>query len=36
MSYAPNKLVPEGFAYRSDTNDQWLDIDSLRALIDEL
>lgn len=25
--------VPDGFSYRSDTNDQWLSIDDLRALI---
>nr|WP_258908090.1 UDP-N-acetylglucosamine 4,6-dehydratase (inverting) [Actinokineospora sp. UTMC 2448] len=26
--------VPDGFAYRSDTNDLWLDEDSLRTLVD--
>jgi len=31
--FSADKLVPEGFAYRSDTNDEWLDVDSLRALI---
>ena len=25
--------VPDGFAYRSDTNDRWLDDDELRALV---
>ena len=25
--------VPQGFSYRSDTNDQWLTPDDLRALI---
>jgi UDP-N-acetylglucosamine 4,6-dehydratase/5-epimerase len=25
--------VPEGFSYRSDSNDQWLDDDELRALV---
>ena len=30
------KPMPEGFAYRSDTNDQWLDTDALRRLIDQL
>jgi UDP-N-acetylglucosamine 4,6-dehydratase len=27
------KPVPEGFFYRSDTNDQWLDVDAIRGLI---
>jgi UDP-N-acetylglucosamine 4,6-dehydratase len=27
--------VPDGFAYRSDTNDQWLDVDALRDLIEK-
>jgi UDP-N-acetylglucosamine 4,6-dehydratase/5-epimerase len=27
------KPVPDGFAYRSDTNDQWLDVDELSALL---
>jgi len=27
------KLVPQGFAYRSDTNDQWLDVAAIRDLI---
>jgi UDP-N-acetylglucosamine 4,6-dehydratase len=30
---AGGKPVPEGFAYRSDTNDLWLDDDQLRALV---
>ena len=30
------KPMPEGFAYRSDSNDQWLDADALRLLIDRL
>jgi len=25
--------VPEGFLYRSDTNDQWLGVDELKELI---
>jgi UDP-N-acetylglucosamine 4,6-dehydratase len=25
--------VPEGFAYRSDTNDDWLSVDQMRSLI---
>jgi UDP-N-acetylglucosamine 4,6-dehydratase len=28
--------VPEGFAYASDTNDQWLDVPQIRALLEEL
>lgn len=28
------KAVPEGFAYRSDTNDRWLDVEGLRELLD--
>ncbi|HEX4814855.1 MAG TPA: UDP-N-acetylglucosamine 4,6-dehydratase (inverting) [Nonomuraea sp.] len=34
--YAPPKtgeLLPEGFAYRSDTNDQWLSVDDLRRMV---
>ncbi len=27
--------VPDGFAYRSDTNDQWLDVPALRDLIEK-
>jgi UDP-N-acetylglucosamine 4,6-dehydratase len=26
------ELLPEGFAYRSDTNDRWLSVDDLRAM----
>ena len=32
-SATPGKLVPEGFFYRSDTNDQWLDVAAIRELI---
>jgi UDP-N-acetylglucosamine 4,6-dehydratase len=28
--------VPEGFAYTSDNNDQWLDVPALKALLEEL
>lgn len=28
--------VPEGFAYASDTNDMWLSVDEIRALLEEL
>ena len=28
--------VPDGFAYTSDTNDLWLDVPQLRAMLDEL
>lgn len=27
--------VPDGFAYRSDTNDQWVDVEALRELIEK-
>jgi len=30
-----SKLVPQGFAYNSGTNDEWETVDSLRALIKE-
>jgi UDP-N-acetylglucosamine 4,6-dehydratase len=30
---AGGEEVPEGFAYRSDTNDLWLDVEELRAMI---
>ncbi|MDP9220022.1 MAG: UDP-N-acetylglucosamine 4,6-dehydratase (inverting) [Actinomycetota bacterium] len=30
---AGGEEVPEGFAYRSDTNDRWLDVEELRAMI---
>jgi UDP-N-acetylglucosamine 4,6-dehydratase len=33
--YGDVKAMPEGFAYRSDTNDQWLDADALRLLLDQ-
>ncbi|MES4903690.1 MULTISPECIES: polysaccharide biosynthesis protein [unclassified Streptomyces] len=29
-----SRPVPEGFAYRSNTNDLWLSVDELRALLD--
>jgi UDP-N-acetylglucosamine 4,6-dehydratase len=32
---ADGKPVPEGFAYRSDTNDLWLTDDDLRRLVEE-
>lgn len=28
--------MPEGFSYRSDNNDQWLDVEALRSMINEL
>jgi UDP-N-acetylglucosamine 4,6-dehydratase len=28
--------VPEGFSYASDTNDQWLDVQQIRSLLEEL
>lgn len=28
--------VPDGFAYRSDSNDQWLSVDEIRTLVEEL
>ncbi|MFG1707173.1 UDP-N-acetylglucosamine 4,6-dehydratase (inverting) [Nonomuraea sp. M3C6] len=34
--YAPpgtGEQLPEGFAYRSDTNDQWLSVDDLRDMV---
>ncbi|MGW0802033.1 UDP-N-acetylglucosamine 4,6-dehydratase (inverting) [Nonomuraea sp. NPDC002799] len=34
--YAPpqtGELLPEGFAYRSDTNEQWLSVDDLRGMV---
>jgi UDP-N-acetylglucosamine 4,6-dehydratase len=30
------EIVPDGFAYRSDTNDQWLGVDEIRAIIETL
>ncbi len=32
--FSDGKPVDDGFAYRSDTNEWWLDVDSLRDLID--
>jgi UDP-N-acetylglucosamine 4,6-dehydratase len=28
--------LPENFAYRSDTNDQWLSAEDIRTMIDSL
>jgi UDP-N-acetylglucosamine 4,6-dehydratase len=33
---AQGEPVPDGFAYTSDTNDLWLDVPQLRAMLDEL
>lgn len=33
--YAQHKCVKEDFVYRSDTNDLWLDVGSLRAMISQ-
>lgn len=33
---APGDPVPDGFAYSSDTNDLWLNVDDLRLMLDEL
>ena len=30
------EAVPDGFSYRSDTNDQWLDVEGIRRLLAEL
>jgi hypothetical protein len=30
--FATGTLVPEGFSYCSDTNDQWLTVDQIREL----
>ena len=30
------EIVPDGFSYSSDTNDQWLSVDDIRALMTEL
>jgi UDP-N-acetylglucosamine 4,6-dehydratase/5-epimerase len=30
--FPSNRLVPEGFRYSSDTNDQWLSVDQIREL----
>jgi UDP-N-acetylglucosamine 4,6-dehydratase len=32
---AEGRAVPEGFAYRSDTNDLWLSDDDLRTLVEQ-
>lgn len=34
--YESDRLVPEGFAYRSNTNDRWLDVDEIRELLTTL
>ena len=34
-SWLRGTALPDGFAYRSDTNDQWLDPDDIRCLIAE-
>ncbi len=33
---ATGEQVPEGFSYSSDTNDQWLDVEGLRNMLDQL
>jgi len=33
---AGGQPLPEGFAYRSDTNDLWLSIEDLRRMIADL
>ena len=33
---AAGEQVPEGFSYSSDTNDQWLDVEGLRNMLDQL
>lgn len=33
---AAGEAVPDGFAYTSDTNDLWLDVEQLRSLLNEL
>lgn len=35
-NWAGGKPLPEGFRYTSDTNSQWLSVDELRALIEDL
>jgi UDP-N-acetylglucosamine 4,6-dehydratase/5-epimerase len=32
-TFADGKSMPEGFAYRSNTNDQWLDVEQIRELL---
>ena len=36
FSEASGEPVPEGFSYSSDTNDQWLTIDEIRQLLEDL
>lgn len=31
-----DRLVPDGFRYASDTNDHWLDVDEIRALLENV
>jgi len=33
-SHQRGRPVPEGFVYRSDTNDRWLEIEEIRRLAD--
>lgn len=35
-NWAGGKPLPEGFRYTSDTNRQWLSVDDLRALVEDL
>jgi len=32
-SWTKGSELPDGFAYRSDSNDQWLDVDQIRELL---
>ena len=34
--YHEAERVPDGFAYRSDTNDEWLDVPEIEALLAQL
>ena len=36
FSEAAGEPVPDGFAYTSDTNDQWLIVEDLRAMLTDL
>ena len=36
FSEAAGEPVPEGFSYSSDTNDQWLTIDEIRQMLEDL
>ena len=36
FSESPGEPVPEGFSYSSDTNDQWLTIDEIRQILEDL